>query len=49
MFERETEAVRQLVELAKDTAPGGAAEGAHIHLVHLSDARDTLSLVKVLS
>ncbi|CAM6107609.1 unnamed protein product [Calypogeia fissa] len=42
----EAEAVRQLVEVAEDTAPRGPAEGAHIHLVHLSDAGKTLSLVK---
>jgi len=39
--------VQQLMEVAKDTRPGGPAQGAHIHVVHLSDAEDSLSLIKV--
>lgn len=42
----EKEAVQQLVDLAKDTTSGGSAEGAHIHIVHLSDSGDTLDLIK---
>jgi allantoinase len=42
----EREAVRQLMEVAKDTKPGAIAEGAHVHVVHLSDGEDTLSLIK---
>jgi len=44
---RERAAVKQLMEVAKDTRPGGPAQGAHIHVVHLSDAEDSLSLIKV--
>lgn len=39
--------MKQLMEVAKDTRPGGPAQGAHIHVVHLSDAEDSLSLIKV--
>ncbi|XP_024397516.1 allantoinase isoform X2 [Physcomitrium patens] len=42
----ETEAVRQLMEVAKDTRSGGVADGAHVHVVHLSDATNTLSIIK---
>ncbi|KAI5055987.1 hypothetical protein GOP47_0029508 [Adiantum capillus-veneris] len=42
----EKEAVKQLVNLASDTAIGSLAEGAHIHIVHLSDSGDTLELIK---
>lgn len=35
------------MEVAKDTQSGGPAEGAHVHVVHLSDADQTLSLIKV--
>ena len=44
---REREAVRQLMEVAKDTQPGGPGYGAHVHVVHLSDGEDTLSMIKV--
>lgn len=44
---RERTAVQQLMEVAKDTKSGGPAEGAHVHVVHLSDAEETLSLIKV--
>jgi len=39
--------VRQLMEVAKDTKSGGIAEGAHVHVVHLSDAEDSLSHIMV--
>lgn len=35
------------MEVAKDTKPGGVAEGAHVHVVHLTDAEDSLDHVKV--
>jgi allantoinase len=44
---RERTAVQQLMEVAKDTKSGGPAEGAHVHVVHLSDAEETLLLIKV--
>jgi hypothetical protein len=31
----------------KDTELGGRSEGAHIHIVHLSDAKTSLELMKV--
>ncbi|KAG6546657.1 hypothetical protein Mapa_011846 [Marchantia paleacea] len=42
----EQEAVRQLLEVAKGTKSGGPAEGAHVHVVHLSDAGETLQFIK---
>ncbi|KAH7438839.1 hypothetical protein KP509_04G032900 [Ceratopteris richardii] len=42
----EREAVSKLVNLASDTIVGGSAEGAHIHIVHLSDSGETLNLIK---
>ncbi|KAL2612262.1 hypothetical protein R1flu_023954 [Riccia fluitans] len=42
----EQEAVRQLMEVAKDTARGGPAEGARIHVVHVSDAGGALQYIK---
>ncbi|KAL3683365.1 hypothetical protein R1sor_001387 [Riccia sorocarpa] len=42
----EQEAVRQLMEVAKDTVPGGPAEGARIHIVHVSDAGATLQSIQ---
>ncbi len=44
---RERTAVQQLTEVAKDTAVGGPGEGAHIHVVHLSDPEESLHLIKV--
>ncbi|KAG0593746.1 hypothetical protein M758_UG015600 [Ceratodon purpureus] len=32
--------------VAKDTKPGAIVEGAHVHVVHLSDGEDNLSLIK---
>jgi allantoinase len=46
---REKEAVSQLMHIAKETVSGGAAEGTHIHIVHLSDSEDSLALIKVIS
>ena len=34
--------------LTKDTRSGGLAEGAHLHIVHLSDSSSSLELIKVL-
>lgn len=34
--------------VTKNTRPGGPAEGAHIHVAHLSDSGSTLELIKVL-
>ncbi|XP_077216050.1 allantoinase [Tasmannia lanceolata] len=42
----EEAAIRELVNLVQDTTVGGSAEGAHLHIVHLSDARASLDLIK---
>ena len=42
-------AVKELVTAAKDTIPNGPADGAHIHIVHLSDASASLDLIKVMN
>ncbi|MCO5571707.1 hypothetical protein L7F22_025454 [Adiantum nelumboides] len=42
----EREAVKELVNVARDTAIGGSAEGAHIHIVHLSDSGESIELIK---
>eukprot|EP00249_Psilotum_nudum_P002703 c15825_g1_i1 orf=317-1837(+) len=42
----ERAAVQELVNIAHDTVSGGSAEGAHIHVVHLSDADGSLHLIK---
>ncbi|KAF8413896.1 hypothetical protein HHK36_001891 [Tetracentron sinense] len=42
----EEAAVRELLTVTKDTRTGGPAEGAHLHIVHLSDARSSLDLIK---
>lgn len=47
LFYREEAAIRELVSVTKDTRSGGSAEGAHLHIVHLSDARSSLELIKV--
>ncbi|GMP27337.1 hypothetical protein CsSME_00003376 [Camellia sinensis var. sinensis] len=36
------------LKIANDARAGGPAEGAHLHIVHLSDARSSLDLIKVL-
>jgi hypothetical protein len=45
---REEAAIRELVTVAKETRTGGPAEGAHLHIVHLSDSSSSLDLIKVL-
>ncbi|CAI0589751.1 unnamed protein product [Linum tenue] len=42
----EEAAIRELLTVSGDTAPGGPAEGAHLHVVHLSDAASSLQLLK---
>ncbi|KAJ8545541.1 hypothetical protein K7X08_018124 [Anisodus acutangulus] len=42
----EEAAINQLIALTKETRAGGSAEGAHLHIVHLSDARTSLNLIK---
>ncbi|CAK9152520.1 unnamed protein product [Ilex paraguariensis] len=42
----EEAAIRELLTVTKDTRTGGPAEGAHLHIVHLSDARCSLDLIK---
>lgn len=37
------------MEVAKDTKKGAIAEGAHVHVVHLSDAHNSLHQIKVSS
>lgn len=43
----EEAAIRELLTVAKDTRTGGPAEGAHLHIVHLSDASSSLDLLMV--
>ncbi|CAM0901764.1 unnamed protein product [Alopecurus aequalis] len=42
----EESAIRDLKRAMKDTEVGGRSEGAHLHIVHLSDAETTLKLLK---
>ncbi|CAK7350610.1 unnamed protein product [Dovyalis caffra] len=42
----EEAAIRELLTVSKDTRIGGPAEGAHLHVVHLSDAGSSLQLLK---
>ncbi|XP_007025650.2 PREDICTED: allantoinase [Theobroma cacao] len=42
----EEAAIRELLTVTKDTRIGGPAEGAHLHVVHLSDASSSLDLIK---
>ncbi|KAK1556528.1 hypothetical protein Q3G72_006802 [Acer saccharum] len=42
----EEAAIRELVSVTKDTRNGGPLEGAHLHVVHLSDASTSLDLLK---
>ncbi|KAK2976763.1 hypothetical protein RJ640_030113 [Escallonia rubra] len=42
----EEAAIRELLAVTIDTRSGGSAEGAHLHVVHLSDARSSLNLIK---
>ncbi|KAH9796950.1 Allantoinase [Citrus sinensis] len=41
----EEAAIRELLTVAKDTRTDGPAEGAHLHIVHLSDASSSLDLL----
>ncbi|CAO2842841.1 unnamed protein product [Amaranthus hypochondriacus] len=42
----EEAAIRNLLTVSENTKAGGPAEGAHLHIVHLSDARSSLDLLK---
>ncbi|KAK2644080.1 hypothetical protein Ddye_019275 [Dipteronia dyeriana] len=42
----EEAAIRELLSITKDTRNGGHLEGAHLHVVHLSDASTSLDLLK---
>ncbi|CAB4276071.1 unnamed protein product [Prunus armeniaca] len=42
----EEAAIRDLLTLTKDTRIGAPAEGAHLHIVHLSDSSNSLDLIK---
>ncbi|GAB4831200.1 hypothetical protein Ancab_005209 [Ancistrocladus abbreviatus] len=41
----EEAAIKELLTVTKDTKIGGPAEGAHLHVVHLSDAGSSLDLI----
>ncbi|XP_058771601.1 allantoinase-like [Vicia villosa] len=42
----EEAAIKELVDVTKDTRIGGTFEGAHVHIVHLSDSSASLDLIK---
>uniref|UniRef100_A0A804HM47 allantoinase n=1 Tax=Musa acuminata subsp. malaccensis TaxID=214687 RepID=A0A804HM47_MUSAM len=42
----EEAAIKDLLAVAQDTKTGGQAEGAHVHIVHLSDAKASLDLIE---
>ncbi|KAK4271538.1 hypothetical protein QN277_020222 [Acacia crassicarpa] len=42
----EQAAIRELVGVTKDTGNGGPLEGAHVHIVHLSDSSASLDMIK---
>uniref|UniRef100_A0A2P2KPM1 allantoinase n=1 Tax=Rhizophora mucronata TaxID=61149 RepID=A0A2P2KPM1_RHIMU len=42
----EEAAIRELLTVSRDTRRGGPADGAHLHIVHLSDAGLSLQLLK---
>ncbi|KAL3627756.1 hypothetical protein CASFOL_029119 [Castilleja foliolosa] len=42
----EEAAIRELLTVTEDTKVGGPSEGAHLHIVHLADARSSLQLIK---
>ncbi|XP_050207352.1 allantoinase [Mercurialis annua] len=42
----EEAAIRELLTVSKETRIGGPAEGAHLHIVHLSDSGSSLQLLK---
>ncbi|KAK7349718.1 hypothetical protein VNO77_07321 [Canavalia gladiata] len=39
--------ITELFGVTKDTRMGGPLEGAHVHIVHLSDSRASLDLIKI--
>lgn len=39
-------AIRNLLSVTENTRIGGSAEGAHVHIVHLSDASSSLEMIK---
>ncbi|KAI8030252.1 Allantoinase, partial [Camellia lanceoleosa] len=41
-----TRLASELLTIANDARAGGPAEGAHLHIVHLSDVRSCLDLIK---
>ncbi|KAL0353097.1 UNVERIFIED_CONTAM: Allantoinase [Sesamum angustifolium] len=43
---KEEAAIKELLTITKDTRAGGSSEGAHLHIVHLADARSSLQLIK---
>ncbi|KAI3892194.1 hypothetical protein MKW92_012007 [Papaver armeniacum] len=42
----EEAAIRELLTVTKDTRTGGPSEGSHVHIVHLSDTRASLDMIK---
>ncbi|KAL1289214.1 hypothetical protein HN51_057823 [Arachis hypogaea] len=42
----EQAAIKELVGVTKDTIVGGPLEGAHVHIVHLSDSSLSLDMIK---
>lgn len=48
LLTREEAAIRELLTVSEDTRPRRSAEGAHLHIVHLSDASSSLDLIMVL-
>lgn len=44
---REEAAISELYKVAQDTRVGERSEGAHLHIVHLSDAGKSLDIIKV--
>ncbi|XP_054804020.1 allantoinase [Prosopis cineraria] len=42
----EQAAIRELVGVTEDTRTGGPLEGAHVHIVHLSDSSASLDMIK---
>ncbi|KAJ8761624.1 hypothetical protein K2173_004400 [Erythroxylum novogranatense] len=42
----EEAAISELLTVSKDTRTGASAEGAHLHIVHLSDAGSSLQLLR---
>ncbi|KAI4296719.1 hypothetical protein L6164_036653 [Bauhinia variegata] len=42
----EEAAIKELVHVTEDTRKGGPLEGAHVHIVHLSDSSSSLDMIK---